>query len=571
MGNFLITQNSFSYGEVSPEFYAVDNIDGLSELENIDVLESGGLRRRPGLKKLGSVYAGSIIVPFPITESEKYLLVISNLTIQVYSNDTKIATLNAPWHTADLCKLQYAQRFNMLFFAHPDYQPRVLTKTDSGFNMDVFRFSESAAAEVNMPFMQFEDAKGVSITITNSNIDNNYATFTTNVNFWTNDAVGERLFVNGKQWVVATVQSATVAIVYTSGDFSFPGTALYDWYEAAFSNRRGWPVCVSFHQNRLIFGATKSVPNFIWMSKVGDYYNFNVGTGLDDEAIYLTLLSAQHHQICTMVSSDSLQIFTSVGEWAISNSPLTPSNVSIKQHTSIGSTATKYLPPQQIESNTVFVSESGKDVRELNLDRLSEHYTANDLCTFAKHLMNNPISVSYNQSTHQLFVVMDDGYMAVLNRHTNRDISAWAKSTTDGKFQYVCVLNNQTYAIVKRGDNNYSLEKFDVSYTKDATDYNFSYKISAFPVLINNHCPKKIRVRKISMRVLDTKTLFLNNHRVELPNSIYENGNPGYSGDLIANLLGTENEPMKPLWTISSAEQLPATILSVTIDGWYLI
>lgn len=571
MGDFLKTQNSFSYGEVSPEFYAVDNIDGLSELENIDVLESGGLRRRAGLKKLGSVYAGSIIVPFPITETEKYLLVISNLTIDVYSNDAKIATLNAPWHTADLCKLQYAQRFNMLFFVHPDYQPRVLTKNDSGFNMDVFRFSEASAAEVNMPFMQFEDAKGVSITITNSNIDNNYATFTTNVDFWTNDAVGERLFVNGKQWVVASVQSATVAIVYTSGDFSFPGTALYDWYEAAFSNKRGWPVCVSFHQNRLIFGATKSVPNCIWMSKVGDYYNFDAGTGLDDEAIFVALLSAQHHQICTMVSCDSLQILTSVGEWAISNSPLTPSNVSIKQHTSIGSMATKYLPPQQIESDTVFVSESGKDVRELNLDRLSEHYNANDLCTFVKHLMNNPISVSYNQSTHQLFVVMNDGYMAVLNRHTNRDISAWAKYTTDGKFQYVCVLNNETYAIVKRGNNNYSLEKFDVNYTKDANDYSFSYKISAFPVLINGHCPKKIRVRKISMRVLDTKTLFLNNHRVELPNSIYENGNPGYSGDLTVNLLGTENDTMKPLWTISSNEQLPATILSVTIDGWYLI
>ena len=570
MGDFIKTQNSFSYGEISPEFYAVDNIDGLSELENMDVLESGGLRRRPGLKKLGSAYNGSIIVPFPITETEKYLVVISNLTMQIYSNDVKIATLIAPWHTDDLSKLQYAQRFNMLFFVHPDYSPRVLTKKDSGFNLDGFRFSENAIGEVDMPFVQFEDAKGVSITITNSDLDHNYAIFTTNVNFWTNDAVGERLYVNGKQWVVATVQSATVAIVYTSGDFSFPGTALYDWYEVAFSNKRGWPSCISFHQNRLIFGATKSAPNCIWMSKVGDYYNFNAGTGLDDEAIYVTLLSAQHHQICTIVSSDSLQILTSVGEWSISNSPLTPSNVSIKQQTSIGSMATKYLPPQQIESNTVFVSESGKDIRELNLDTLAEHYNANDLCTFAKHLMQNPISVSYNQSTHQLFVVMNDGVMAVLNRHTNRDISAWAKYTTDGYFKYVCVLDNQTYVIVKRGAN-CSLEKFDSNYTNDATDYNFSYKISAFPILINGHCPKKVRVRKISMRVIDTKTLFLNNHRADIPNSVYTDGNPGYAGDLYMNLLGTQSDTMKPLWTISSSEQLPATILSVTTDGWYLI
>ncbi len=570
MGNFLKTQNSFSCGAVSPEFYATNNVNGLSELENIDVLESGGLKRRPGLKKISSASNGAIIVPFAITENEKYLLVISNLTIEIYSNDVKISTISAPWRRADLPKLQYAQRFNNIFLVHPDYQPRVLTKYTNSFSLNFFSFSANSQAGANIPFMRFDDMNGVSITISNSDIDNNYAIFTTNVDFWSQADIGERLYVNNQQWVVSAVQNARNATVYTNGGFVSPGVALYDWYEAAFSEKRGWPNCVSFHQNRLVFAGTRSAPNSVWMSKVGDYYNFDSGTGLDDEAIYVALLSAQHHQICTLVSSDKLQILTSVGEWAISNSPLTPSNVDIKQHTSIGSPATRYLPPQQIESRTVFISESGKDIRELDLDALGENYSAVDLCTFAKHLMNNPISIAYNQTSHQLFIVMNDGTMSVLTKYNNQDISAWAKYKTDGDFLYVGVLDNSTYVIVKRG-NTYSLEKFDDTCLNDAGEYGFSYKISSFPMIINNHCPKKLRARKIMVRTINTKTLYVNGHRMDMPNSVYDNDNPGYTGDLTINLLGTENDTLKPLWTISSNEQLPATVLSVTVDGWYLI
>ena len=570
MGNFLKTQSSFDYGEVSSEFYATDNINGLSCLENVDVLESGGLKRRCGLKKIKNTYNGAIIVPFPISESEKYLLVIYNYTMEIYQNDTKITTVSVPWTSSDLSKLQYAQRFNKIFFVHPDYQPRILTKSDNSFNLTIFAFAVNTDASVNMPFMKFDDAAGISITITNSGLGANYATFTASADFWTQDAVGERLYVNNKQWIVSVVQDARVAIVYTNGGFSLPDSPIDDWYESAFNDRRGWPQCISFHQNRLIFAATKSSPNCLWMSKIGDYYNFDTGTGLDDEAIYVTLLSAQHHQICTIVSSDKLQILTSTSEWAIANSPLTPSNVDIKQHTSIGTVSGTYLPPQKIESCTVFISESGKDVRELDLDALGENYSATDLCLYAKHLMNNPISMAYNQISHQLFIVMSDGTMAVLNKHANRNISGWAKYKTDGDFKYVAVLNNYTYVIVKRSGTNY-LEKFDPSCLSDPDSHDFAYKISAFPMIVNGHSPEKLRARKIFLRVINTKTLFVNGYRVEIPNAVYSDDNPGYSGDLSINLLGTDNDTMQPLWTITSSEQLPMTILSVTTDGTYSI
>lgn len=568
MGNFFKTQSVFSCGEVSQEFYATNNVHGLTKLENMDVLPSGGVKRRAGLKKVTTISGKAILVPFPINETEKYLLVIRNTVIDVYNNDVKIKSIPSPWSSTDLKKLQYAQRFNKIFFVHPNYQPYVLTKTTNNFDLSVFAFRVNSDVSVNMPFMKFEDTNGMSITITHSDIDNNHAIFTTSADFFTNASIGQTLSAISKQWIVESVQSARVATVYTNGDFSFPGSPVYDWYECAFSNVRGWPSCISFHQNRLIFAGTPSAPNGIWMSKTGDYYNFNPGTGLDDDAIYTALLSAQHHQICTIVSSDKLQILTSVGEWAISSSPLTPSSVSLKQHTSVGSNPDIYLPPQQIDSRTVFISKSGKDIKELDLDTLGENYNAIDLSAMSKHLMNTPISIAYSKTKHQLFVAMADGYIAVLNKYSGTDISAWAKYITDGNFTYLCAFEDTVYVIVKR-NGAYSLEKFDDSCLLDSGTYNFSYKISAFPIIINGHCPQKIRIRKVFLRVLNTKTLFVNDKRVDIPNLVYANDNSGYCGDLSINLLGTNKDTMQSLWSVSSSEQLPATILSVSIDGWY--
>ncbi|MBR3511217.1 MAG: hypothetical protein IKN73_04110 [Alphaproteobacteria bacterium] len=570
MGNFIKTQNSFAAGEISKEFYAINNSNGVSKLENMDVLQSGAIKRRSGLKSIKSISSDSILIPFVINEDEKYLLIVSERFIDIYKNDTKITAVVVPWLSADLSKLQYVQRFNSVYFVHPDYMPVILNKNGNDFSVSYFNFHVNDDMSINIPFIKFDDAKNVTITITSSTSGNNYATFTTNVDFWTNDNVGETLFVNNKQWIVSSVSNARVATVRTNGDFSLPNSPITDWYEAAFSNKRGWPISVSFHQNRLIFGGTKSKPNGIWMSKIGDYNNFDFGTGLDDEAIYTELLSEQHHQISTLVSSDKLQVLTSAGEWGISNSPLTPSEINIKQHTNIGSFTIRYLPPQQIEGRTVFISKSGKDIRELDLDVLGENYNATDLSVFSKHLMKNPVSIAFNQSQYKLFVVMEDGYIAVLHLYLNTEISAWGTYKTDGYFKYVCVLGNDTYVIVKRQGTCF-LEKFDDTCLNDAEQYGFSYTVSSLPMITNNHFPKKIRLRKISVRLQNTKTLFVNNYRMEIPNDAYMENSGGFSGDLSMNLFGTQNDTMQPLWVLSSSEQLPTTVLSVNIDGFYII
>lgn len=571
MTDFIKTQNSFADGEVSPEFYARDNLNGLSYLENMDVIAGGGLRRRRGLATVDTLTSSARLIPFSVSETENYILALTDGHMLIYDGATVICDLLFEWDFDDYPKIQYAQRNGTMIFVHPKYQPCILQMGSVNFELVPFEFKRNDTdMTLNMPFMKFDDAATINITVTANSAGNNTATFTTNKAFWTQNSVGGYLLLLNNQWRITEYVSPTVVYAYTNSQYNLPSDPVTDWYESAFSDRRGWPCSVTYHQDRLIFGGTPSWPSGIWASRVGQYNNFNVGTGLDDESIFVTLLSQQRQQICTLVSSDNLQILTNSGEWAISSKPLTPSSIEIKQHTSVGSVATRYLPPQKIEGATVFISATEQDIRELTLDALGENYNARDLCTQAKHLMNTPTDISYNENTRQLFVVMTDGNMAVLNQNSALGISAWTRYKTDGTFKSVATIAGKTYVVVARGDTCY-LETFSDTALSDASQYDFSYTASALPVRASGHNARKLRIRKIVARTLDTKTLFINGMRAPFPDNIYDVAAPGYSGDVSVNILGTQQNCITAPWTISSNEQLPTTILSVGVYGNYTI
>lgn len=571
MADFIKTQSTFANGEVAPEFYAHDNINGLSQLENMDVLSGGGLSRRRGLAHVADLYADSRVVSFSVGEDEDYLLVLESGHLLIFKDGSQYQDLISPWTSDIIPRLQYAQRFDTMIFVHPDFKPRILKKEGERFSLISFDFeSNDSDLTVNVPFMRFEDSLDVNITISINSAGNNNATFTTNKDFWTSDNVGTFIMINDRQWRIDQYISPTQVRAFINGTYTVPDSAIKDWRESAFSNRRGWPCSITFHQDRLVFGGSRSYPGGIWLSRVGRHRNFNAGTGLDDEAIFITLLSQQRQQICTVVSSDNLQILTTVGEWAISSKPLTPSSVDVKQHTSVGSILARYLPPQKVEGATVFIANGGRDIRELSLDELSENYNANDLCALAKHLMKEPVDIAYNDVTRQLFIVMNDGTLAVLNNNSALNISAWGRYTTYGLFKSVAVMNGETYVVVKRDDNFY-LEKFSDAALNDAGRYSFSFTASALPVRMSGHNPRLLRIRKISARVLDTKSLFINDTRITLPNSVYDISSPGYSGDVEMNVLGTQRNCISVPWKIHGTDSLPVTILSVTLHGYYTV
>ncbi len=570
MTNFIKTQNSFVYGEISPEFFAHDDMCGLSVLENMDVTPGGGITRRKGLTPIADIGENARLISFSVSENDDYLLVLCDEKLQIYKDGNLVQNIATPWSFEAIKILQYAQRFATMIFVHPNYPPQVLEKTSSGFALKQFSFDFNENGWLSVPRMQFDDANGVTITITSSAMGNTFGTLTTNKNFWTPDSETSRIYIAGKEWIIRQYDSPTQVTAFLGETFISPIGPVSDWLESAFSVRRGWPSAIAFHQDRLVFGGTPSRPSGLWMSCVGKHGSFEAGTGLDDEAISVTLLSQERQQICTIVSSDNLQILTNSGEWAISSKPLTPTNIDIKQHTSVGSVVDTYLAPQQIEGKTIFVSANQQDIRELALDDLGVKYNANDLCIFSKHLMGGIDDIAYNQNMRQLFLVRFDGTLSVLNYYSNLEISAWAKYTTIGEFKSVAVVGGDTYVVIKR-DEVYALEMFSKDVLTDGSGLSIVCQASGIPLRASNHECIKWRTRKIAVRVMNTKTIFINGARVTLPDDIYLPTKPGFNGDVCINQLGTESDYTKPLWHIHTNEPLPINVLSVSVYGRYTI
>ena len=67
------------------------------------------------------------------------------------------------------------------------------------------------------------------------------------------------------------------------------------------------------------------------MSKIGDYFNFELGEGLDDDAIIFDIISDKPEIIQSIFAGKHLQVFTTDSEWVITSFPMTPASVQLKK------------------------------------------------------------------------------------------------------------------------------------------------------------------------------------------------------------------------------------------------
>ena len=99
-------------------------------------------------------------------------------------------------------------------------------------------------------------------------------------------------------------------------------------YENAWSDVKGWPISCTFHEGRLYFGGSASLPSTLFGSKVSQFFfffffNFKAAEGLDDDAIKITLATDSVNTITGMRSGRDLQIFTTGAEFFIPQGDLT--------------------------------------------------------------------------------------------------------------------------------------------------------------------------------------------------------------------------------------------------------
>lgn len=234
-----------------------------------------------------------------------------------------------------------------------------------------------------------------------------------------------------------------------------------------FDSANNYPVSVTYHKQRRVYGGTFSKPQTFFGSKTGVYDNMNVSTpARTDDAYTFTIASQEVNAIRHVVSKKNLVIFTSSAEFVANggenSSNITPANINVDRESTYGSSD---LPPLVIGDNILFAESSqptdtpdlGGAVREFGYEFTSDGYRGNDRTILARHLFRKWKLTAWAWAAkpyHIVWGVREDGELCAMTYLIEHDVWGWHRHVTDGHFEDVCVVReggeDAVYFIVRR-------------------------------------------------------------------------------------------------------------------------
>jgi len=254
------------------------------------------------------------------------------------------------------------------------------------------------------------------------------------------------------------------------------GAATTEWQEQSYSAVRGFPAAVTFHQNRLWFGGTLAQPDGIWGSKSGQYFNFDIGDGDDNDALDLTANVGEIFTIRHLVSNRDLQVFTTGAELFVQapvDKPVTPANAQIRRQTPYGAS---FVRPTVFDGATLFIQTTGSALREFLFTDAEQAYTSVAVSSLAPHLILNPVQQTsikgaLNRSESYAFLLNNDGTIAVFYSIRGDNKAGWTLWDTTGKWHSICSVFERLFVVASRDDGSGSdklfLEEFQVDMPMD--------------------------------------------------------------------------------------------------------
>ena len=239
---------------------------------------------------------------------------------------------------------------------------------------------------------------------------------------------------------IKSVNNAKSAIVNILNGIK-DGEPSHQWKLGSWNRGRGYPKLCTFYQDRFVVAATDSKPNYIWMSRTGDYPNFGVekveGTITDDSAITLPVINRKMYEIRHLVPANDLIILTSGNEWIVSgDKTITPTNCNLKTQTQRGALSCE---PQFIGNRCVFVQERGGTVRDMGYSYESDNYTGQDLTLFVKTRVRGYLTITsaYAQDPDSIiYYIRNDGEINCLTYIPEQKVYGWSHFVTNGKYLY---------------------------------------------------------------------------------------------------------------------------------------
>ena len=508
MGRVAVELTNFTGGELSPRLDGRNDLakynSGCKTLENMIVYPHGSASRRSGTQFVAEVKDSTKktrLISFEFSTVQTYILEFGDQYIRFYKDNGQILSggspyeISSPYLEAELFDIKFAQSADTMYICHPNHAPKKLTRsghTNWTLVDDVI---------INGPFMDH------NIETTTANPSHKSVGQTTTVTFssttginanqgFLSTDVGRLVHIQDGHFKITSVTSTTVVVGIVIVDLGISSSTTTDFALGAFSDTTGYPSCVTFFEQRLVFAATTAQPQTIFFSRSADYENFDDkyhATVADDDAIVYTIASNQVNAIRFLTATRTLIIGTAGGEFAAdgggTGEAITPTNILINKQSNHGAANVDGI---SLGNATLFLQRAKRKIRELAYNFDVDGYVAPDLTILAEHITESGITqMAYQEEPNSIvWCVRTDGQLLGFTYQREQQVTAWHRHIFGGSFgsgNAVCesveVLPTddseyQVWVIIKRTINGVTkryveyLHKFDFDETDD-TSFNY--------------------------------------------------------------------------------------------------
>lgn len=509
MAKINLIKNNFTSGELSPHIWMRTDLqqyrNGTKEMLNFLPIVEGGLKRRGGTQALAVTAGAMRILPFIINHSTAYLLVFKAFSIDVLdSNGSLVKSLSTPYTAQDIKEMNYTQNRYQFFIAHSNHPLAWLRASEDLTNWayDAFDFYVPPLEEVSTPSLPLkpnEKSAGKVATLIASPYDiydntkryqagdvchytisntkyyfrakritqgntptlgttgsggyepdpNWETTAVTEAQAFTAADVNKFVFINeGIVRIDTYVSPSTVSgeiLLKLSTDIEAIGNS---WVlkQDIFELNLGYPRAVTMYQQRLVIAGTKTYPNYVWLSRVGDVTNF-LPTTADGDSFTVSASSDQLTNVLHLAQSRGICVMTGGSELVISSqNAMTPTNTSILEHTSFG--ITENIKPIKVGSELIFVQRGAERVRTLLYDYSIDSLTSSELTVLASHIAKKNSGIKEMTYCAEpdsiIWFVLGNGKLASLTLNREQSVIAWSTHDIGGTVLSVTSLPSTT-------------------------------------------------------------------------------------------------------------------------------
>lgn len=333
---------------------------------------------------------------------------------------------------ADIFNIQTAQNSDVMYMVNSNYYPQKLIRT-----------SATSFTIANVPFVRgpFRNSNSTTTTITPSSATG-ATTLTASTDIFLPGHVGSL-------WRVGTdnsvANSGVVLITSYSSATSVSGTVQPEpdgtagnlqttsgttfWAEGAFSDVRGYPTSVTYHESRLVYGLDQT----LYGSVVNTFDDFSSGTVTDSDAYQYQIASLNGNQMRWLASATSLEIGTSGGSItagdgspSVGISPTAPPNITFDNNY-----GAMYQPPVMLGGYLFYIQANTFYIKQLTFDLITSKYKSINMMVLADHILRDGLGAVQMASQvspyDRIWVVRTDGQIVVFTRDPDQQVEGWSR------------------------------------------------------------------------------------------------------------------------------------------------